>query len=64
MKRLFNQIDIDGSNNLSLKEVVLYFKSITDDLSDDNIKRIFDTFDINEDKTLDFDEFKVKPDSE
>ena len=58
---MYNLIDTDGSNNVSLKEVVLFFKSITDDLSDDNIEKVFNRLDSIGDKNIDFDEFKVMP---
>ena len=60
MRELFNRIDTDSSDNLSLKEVVLFFKSVTDDLSDDNIEHIFNRLDSNEDKNIDFEEFMVR----
>ena len=59
MRQLFNRIDHDSSDNLSLKEVLLFLKSITDDLSEDNIEKIFKKLDSNEDKNIDFDEFMV-----
>ena len=60
MRELFNSIDTNSSDNLSLKEVVLFFKSVTDDLSDDNIEHIFNRLDSNEDKNIDFEEFMVR----
>ena len=59
MQKVFNLIDTDKSGNLSLEEVVLYLKSITDDISEDNIARIFEGIDTSGDKTVDFDEFTV-----
>ena len=59
MRQLFNSIDRDSSGNLNLKEVLLFLKSITDDLSDDNIEKIFKKLDSNADKNIDFDEFMV-----
>ena len=56
---MFKLIDTDQSGNLSLEEVVLYLKSITDDISEDNIERIFEGIDTSGDKTVDFDEFTV-----
>ena len=40
-------------------EVVLFLKSITDDLSDENIETIFNRLDIDGDKDIDFEEFTV-----
>ena len=57
---LFNQIDFDASGNLDLEEVVCFFKAITDDVSLENIQRIFKQIDEDGNHTLDFDEFKVK----
>ena len=44
LKELFNRIDADSSNDLNMQEVHLFFKSITDDISDENIDRIFNNF--------------------
>ena len=52
-------IDTDGSNTLTLSEVVLFLKSITDDLSESNIEKIFTSIDTSDDKSIDFKEFKV-----
>ena len=60
LKELFNRIDADGSNDLNLKEVHLFFKSITDDISDENIDKIFNNLDSNGDESIDFNEFTVK----
>ena len=32
LNNLFNQIDIDRSGNLTLDEIVVFFKAITDDI--------------------------------
>ena len=60
MKEVFDLIDSDKSGSLSLEEVVLYLKSITDDVSEENIAKIFEGIDTSGDKMVDFDEFKVK----
>ena len=39
--------------------MVLFLKSITDDLSEENIEKIFDGLDETGDKSIDFEEFKV-----
>ena len=59
LKELFNRIDADSGNDLNLQEVHLFFKSITDDISDENIDRIFKNLDSNGDKSIDFNEFTV-----
>ena len=56
---LFKSIDCDGSGSLTLPEVVLFLKSITDDLSEENIEKIFDGLDETGDKSIDFKEFKI-----
>jgi Ca2+-binding EF-hand superfamily protein len=56
---LFKTIDSDGSGSLSLPEVILHLKSITDDISEENIERIFEGIDASGDKVVDFEEFKV-----
>ena len=56
---MFQSIDKDDSGKLSLVEVILFLKSITDDISETNIKNIFGFLDESEDKTIDFEEFKV-----
>ena len=57
---IFKKIDVDNSDSLSLKEVVLYLKSIMDDVSDENVEQVFNHLDTSGDKTVDFDEFKVR----
>ena len=63
MKNVFDMIDSDKSGNLSLEEVVLYLKSITDDISVENIEKIFEGLDDSGDKSIDFEEFKVRVDT-
>ena len=46
--------------SFSLSEVVTFLKSITDDLSTDNIVKIFNSLDRSGDRSVDFKEFKVK----
>ena len=59
MKELFNRIDRNHSGNLDLQETILFFKSITDDISDENIESIFNTLDTDGNKVIDFEEFMV-----
>ena len=59
MKELFASIDLDSSGSLNLSEVVLYLKSTCDDISDDNIDKIFANMDSTGDKKIIFAEFKV-----
>ena len=56
---LFNSIDTDNDGNLCLSEVITFLKSITDDLSTDNIEKIFNSLDRSGDRSVDFKEFKV-----
>ena len=56
---LFKNIDTDGSGTLSLSEVILFLKSMCDDISDDNIAKIFSSLDEDGGNSVDFDEFKV-----
>ena len=56
---LFKSIDSDGSGSLSLPELILHLKSITDDISEENIERIFEGIDASGDNVVDFEEFKV-----
>ena len=44
---------------MSLSEVVLFLKSITDDISEENIEKIFEELDSTGDKMIEFDEFQV-----
>ena len=60
MEQVFLKIDTDNSGSLSLEEVVLFLKSITDDISEDNIEKIFEGIDTSGDKVVDLEEFKVK----
>ena len=60
LQALFKSIDCDGSGQLSLPEVVLFLKSITDDISEENIEKIFEGLDASGDRQVDFDEFKVE----
>ena len=61
LNELFKSIDTDGSGTLSLSEVILFLKSMCDDISEENIMRIFESLDDSGDKSVDFDEFKVGP---
>ncbi len=60
MEHVFQKIDIDNSGSLSLEEVMLHLKSITDDISEENIEKIFEGIDTSGDKVVDLEEFKVK----
>ena len=57
---LFRQIDTDGSKSLSLGEIILYLKSITNDICEENIEKIFSNLDKSGDRSVDFEEFKVR----
>ena len=57
--QLFHAMDGDGSSSLSLAEVVLFLKSITEDISEANIESIFKSIDTSGDDRIDFNEFKV-----
>ena len=57
---MFRQIDTDGSKSLSLGEVILFLKSITNDISEENIEKIFSNLDKSGDRSVDFEEFKVR----
>ena len=59
MKELYSRIDKDNSGCLDLKEVVLFMKALTDDLSEENITAIFDNLDTDQSDSIDFDEFMV-----
>ena len=59
MQQVFDAIDTDKSGSLSLEEVILHLKSITDDVSEENIEKIFEGIDTSGDKAVDFEEFKV-----
>ena len=60
MKELFSRIDKDGSGSLDVKEVILFMKALTDDLSEENITSIFQKLDEDQSGCIDFDEFMVK----
>ena len=57
---LFHAIDCDGSESLTSAEVVLFLKSITEDISEENVQKIFTGIDTSGDGEIDFDAFKVK----
>lgn len=59
LRELFKSIDVDNDQSLCLSEVVTFLKSLTDDLSTDNIEKIFDSLDKSGDRSVDFSEFKV-----
>jgi len=59
LMELFNSIDIDSDGSLCLSEVITFLKSITDDLSIDNIEKIFNSLDKSGDRSVDFQEFKA-----
>ena len=55
---MFRSIDSDGSGVLTMPEIVLFLKSITDDLSEENVEKIFNGLDDSGDRSIDFEEFK------
>ena len=59
MRELYSRIDKDNSGGLDLKEVLLFMKALTDDLSEENITAIFENLDIDQSNTIDFEEFMV-----
>ena len=59
MKELYSRIDKDNSGCLDLKEVLLFMKALTDDLSEENITAIFQNLDLDQSDSIDFDEFMV-----
>ena len=59
MKELYSRIDKDNSGCLDLKEVLLFMKALTDDLSEENITAIFQNLDMDQSDSIDFDEFMV-----
>ena len=59
LQELFKSIDCDGNGTLSLSEIILFLKSMCDDISEDNIVKIFENLDSTGDKSVDFKEFKV-----
>ena len=59
MKELYSRIDKDNSGSLDLKEVILFMKALTDDLSEENITMIFENLDMDQSDNIDFDEFMV-----
>lgn len=60
LEALFSKIDTDGSGSLSQEEVITYLKSITDDISEKNVKTIFEGLDTSGDKKVDLEEFRVQ----
>ena len=56
---MFDLIDSDNSGTLTQKEVVLFLKAVTDDISDENIATIFSSLDKDGDKEVDYTEFQV-----
>lgn len=60
LEALFSNIDTDGSGSLSQEEIITYLKSITDDISEKNVKTIFEGLDTSGDKMVDRKEFKVQ----
>ena len=60
LRDLFKSIDQDEDGSLCLSEVIVFLKSITDDLSTENIEKIFNSLDKSGDRSVDFHEFKVK----
>ena len=59
MRELYSRIDKDNSGCLDLKEVLLFMKALTDDLSEENITAIFQNLDMDQSDSIDFDEFMV-----
>lgn len=59
MRELFSRIDKDGSGSLELKEVILFMKALTDNLSEENITTIFSNLDADNSESIEFEEFMV-----
>ena len=60
MAELFKRMDKDGGGELELKEVILFMKALSDDLSDEHIAMIFNNLDADSSGTINFEEFMVK----
>ena len=59
---MFKGIDTDENESLELSEVILFLKSVTDNISEENIEKIFSNLDKSGDRSVDFEEFKVRCD--
>ena len=57
MRELYSRIDKDNSGCLNLKEVLLFMKALTDDLSEENITMIFENLDMDSSDSIEFEEF-------
>ena len=59
MMDMFQLIDVDKSQSLSLNEVILFLKSVNKDISVENMEHIFQIMDKSGDHMITFEEFKV-----
>ena len=57
MKELFIRMDKDESGHLELPEVILFLKALCDNLSEENITKIFHNLDEDKSESIDFQEF-------
>jgi len=63
MKELFGRMDKDNSGALELKEVILFMKALSDDLSEEHITMIFNNLDTDNSQSIDLEEFMILFDS-
>ena len=59
MMDMFQLIDVDKSQSLSLSEVILFLKSTIKDISVEHMEHIFQKMDKSGDRMITFEEFKV-----
>lgn len=54
----FGHFDLDGSGKISPREIKLGMAKLGDRMTDEQIQLTMDTYDLNQDGMIDFDEFK------
>ena len=59
MKREFLSFDSDGDGTISSQELSTVLRSFGDEVSEEEVKKVINTFDIDKNGTIEFNEFLI-----
>ena len=58
-KREFNSFDADGDGTISAEELANVLRSFGDEVSEDDVRKVINTFDIDQNGSIEFNEFLI-----